>query len=298
MSSTTQSNEKRALIFSAFMAMAFACSSLLIGLIVNSLVIAFDGLYSSISLLLTLVSLAVSKLIEKPSDQTFQFGRAMLEPISIALKGFSILVLVIYSLYSSVVDLAQGGHVMDTSIAMLFGLFSVFGCSVTWWKLVCMSKTAPSALIQAEIQQWKMDTWLSVIVALAFIMAWGLSMTPFAAVAVYMDPMMMLIMGVYFVKVPVTMIKTAMREILMMAPDKEICSSVQHGITATYKETGQALCLAGVTKVGRELWVDINIVAQKNDHIAMQEIEMTRHALQHRLSQLPLKLQLTLNVAC
>lgn len=298
MSSTTQSSEKHVLMVSAVMAMAFAAGGLLVGLLVNSLVIAFDGLYSSISLLLTLVSLTVSKLIEKPSDQTFQFGRAMLEPISIALKGSAILALVVYSLYSSAMDLLQGGHVMDTSVAMAFGVFSVFGCSLTWWKLACMSKTSSSALIQAEIAQWKMDTWLSVIVAMAFIVAWGLTMTPWAEYAAYVDPIMMLMMGVYFVKVPTVMVKTAMREILMMAPDKDICSRVQNGITATYQETGQTLCLAGLTKVGRELWVDINIVAKKNDNIAMREIEHTRHALQNRLSQLPLKLQLTLNVAC
>ncbi|MGO1298816.1 MAG: cation transporter, partial [Vibrio sp.] len=273
MSSTTQSSEKRTLIVSAVMAMAFAGSGLLVGLIVNSLVIAFDGLYSSISLLLTLLSLAVSKLIEKPSDQTFQFGRAMLEPISIALKGLAILVLVIYSLYSSIIDLVQGGQAMDTTVAMIFGLLSVVGCSLTWWKLARMSKTSSSALIQAEIAQWKMDTWLSVVVALAFIVAWGLTMTAWADYAVYVDPIMMLMMAVYFIKVPTAMVKTAMREVLMMAPDKDICSRVQHGITATYQETGQTLCLAGLTKVGRELWVDINIIAQKNDNIAMRQIE-------------------------
>lgn len=293
----TSSNEKRILTLSAIISSAFAGGGLVVGLLVGSLVIAFDGIYSSVSLLLTLLSLAVAKYLEKPSDNRFPFGRAVLEPLVIALKGLVILLVVGYSLYSSVVDLAHGGHAVDASVATLFGVINVVGCAFAWWQIHRMNRKHSSGLIVAEVKQWQMDTMLSMVITVAFILAWLMTLTPYAHYAVYMDSTLMLMMGFYFVKVPLTMLKSAMREILLMTPDKEICMSVDQGILATNRESEQVLELAGVTKIGRELWVDVDIVANDNDVIAMNDIETTRRALQKRLSVLPFDLQLTLNVA-
>ena len=69
----TNQNENRVLMFSALLASGFALGGLALGLIVGSLVIVFDGVYSLISLLLTLLSLAASKYINRPSDSNFPF---------------------------------------------------------------------------------------------------------------------------------------------------------------------------------------------------------------------------------
>ena len=74
-----------------------------LGMLVGSLVIVFDGVYSLVSLLLTLLSLAVSRYISNPQRSQFPFGKAILEPAVIAIKGLVILVIVGYSLYSAIV---------------------------------------------------------------------------------------------------------------------------------------------------------------------------------------------------
>ncbi len=65
-------------------------------LLVGSIVIVFDGVYSLVSLLLTLLSLAASSYISKPSKSVFPFGKAVLEPIVIAIKAAVILVVVCF----------------------------------------------------------------------------------------------------------------------------------------------------------------------------------------------------------
>ncbi|MBF9002836.1 MULTISPECIES: cation diffusion facilitator family transporter [Vibrio] len=297
MCTQTTLNEKRVLTLSALVSSVFAGGGLVIGLLVGSLVIAFDGVYSSVSMLLTLLSLAVAKYLEKPQDTRFPFGRALFEPLVITFKGLVILMVVAYSLYSAVIDLLAGGHAIDTSIATLFGLINVVGCGITWYTIARMNRKYPSGLIGAEIKQWQMDTLLSVVITVAFIIAWVMTLTPLAPYAVYVDPMLMLLMSFYFIKVPVMMIKSATREMLLMAPDKEICQRVDQGILAANEMSTQELELAAVTKIGRELWVDIDIIADKNDQIDMQDIEATRQTLEQRLSKLPFELQLTLNVA-
>ncbi|MDG3086002.1 cation transporter [Vibrio hannami] len=290
-------NENRVLIFSALLASGFAIGGLVLGLLVGSLVIVFDGVYSSVSLLLTLLSLAVSKYIQTPSKNNFPFGKAILEPIVISIKAIVILGIVGYSLHSAVIAMFTGGRDVDASIATLFGVVNVVGCGYAWWYIANKSRTFSSGLIEAESKQWQMDTLLSVAVTLGFVTAWGVTFTPWASLSVYADPMMMCLMSGYFIKVPFDMLREAARELLMMSPDKEICSQVDESIQAVDSVSSQNIALAGVTKIGRELRVDVDIKIDTSAIIAVDDIERTRSSITRKLSALPFDLQLNLSIA-
>ncbi|PXA72959.1 MULTISPECIES: cation diffusion facilitator family transporter [Vibrio] len=298
MCAQTSLNENRVLTFSALIASVFALGGLVVGLLVGSLVIVFDGVYSLISLLLTLLSLVASRYIRKPSDAQFPFGRALFEPAVIVIKGSVILLLVTYSLYSAIGALVTGGREVDASIATLFGTINVIGCGLAWWYMAKLSKRHASGLIGAEVKQWQMDTLLSLAVTIGFIVALGVTFTPFAHYAVYADPLMMLAMSFYFLKVPFGMVRNALREIFLMSPSKDICKRVDQSIIDACKESEQDIELTGVTKVGPELWVDVDIYPEDNsDVILVDDIEQTRKTIAKRLSGLPLKLQINVNIA-
>jgi cation diffusion facilitator family transporter len=284
-------------MFSALLASGFALGGLALGLIVGSLVIVFDGVYSLISLLLTLLSLAASKYINRPSDSNFPFGRAIIEPIVIAFKAAVILIVVGYSLYSAVGALMTGGREVDASIATIFGALNVLGCGYAWWYIANKSKSFSSGLIEAESKQWQMDTLLSVAVTAGFVAAWLITLSPYAEFAVYADPMMMVLMSFYFIKVPFDMLKQAMRELLMMSANKEICEKVDENVIAVDKEAEQDLELKGVTKVGQELRINVDIHTNNQETIAVNDIEKTRRLLKRRLSKMPYELKLNLSIA-
>ncbi|MEF1256972.1 MULTISPECIES: cation diffusion facilitator family transporter [unclassified Vibrio] len=296
MCARTSLNEKRILTFSALLASGFAGSGLVLGLLVGSLVIVFDGVYSLVSLLLTLLSLAVSRYIAQPSKRQFPFGKAMLEPLVIAIKGSVILAIVAYSLYSAVQALMNGGREVDASIATLFGAVSVVGCSYAWWYIANKSKLISSGLVDAEVKQWQMDTLLSVAVTLGFVAAWLVSVSPFAQYAVYADPVMMLLMSFYFIKVPLEMLAGALRELLMMKPDEEICHAVNKEVLALETQVDQELAVAGVIKVGRELRVRLDVHSQ-GQQVQVAELEKARRILKDKLSRLSLDLNVTMNIA-
>jgi cation diffusion facilitator family transporter len=289
--------ENKILTFSALLAAGFAVGGLILGLMVGSLVILFDGVYSSVSLLLTLLSLAVSKYIQTPSAKAFPFGKAVLEPIVIAVKAAVILAVVGYSLHSAVVALLNGGREIDTSVATLFGVVNVVGCGYAWWYIASRSRSFSSGLVEAEAKQWQMDTLLSVAVTVGFVIAWMVTLSPLAEYAVYADPLMMCVMSVYFIKVPFDMLRGAMRELLMMSPDEDICTEVGAGVLEVNKEAYQQLELAGVIKVGRELRVNVDMHTANRGTIAVADIERTRRSLTRRLSVMPFDLQLNLNIA-
>lgn len=292
----TSKNENRILTFSALLASGFAVGGMVLGLLVGSIVIVFDGVYSLVSLLLTLLSLAASYYISKPSKSIFPFGKAVLEPIVIAIKAAVILVVVAFSLFSAVKALMTGGREVDASIATIFGVVNVIGCGYAWWFMAKKSRRFSSGLIEAEKKQWQMDTLLSVAVTLGFIAAWLVSLTPYAHYAVYADPMMMVLMGFYFLKVPFDMLVGALRELLMMTPSKELCQSVGKDVLEIEKVTEHQLKLAGVTKVGQELRVNVDVHVD-DDTLELDTLEHTRKQLTKRLSKHRFKLQLQLNVA-
>ncbi|AYO16810.1 cation diffusion facilitator family transporter [Vibrio owensii] len=292
----TSKNENRILTFSALLASGFAVGGMVLGLLVGSIVIVFDGVYSLVSLLLTLLSLAASYYISKPSKSIFPFGKAVLEPIVIAIKAAVILVVVAFSLFSAVTALMTGGREVDASIATIFGVINVIGCGYAWWFMAKKSRRFSSGLIEAEKKQWQMDTLLSVAVTLGFIAAWLVSLTPYAHYAVYADPMMMVLMGFYFLKVPFDMLVGALRELLMMTPSKELCQSVGKDVLEIEKVTEHQLKLAGVTKVGQELRVNVDVHVD-DDTLELDTLEHTRKQLTKRLSKHRFKLQLQLNVA-
>lgn len=292
----TSKNENRILTFSALLASGFAIGGMVLGLLVGSIVIVFDGVYSLVSLLLTLLSLAASYYISKPSKSIFPFGKAVLEPIVIAIKAAVILVVVSFSLFSAVTALMTGGREVDASIATIFGVVNVIGCGYAWWFMAKKSRRFSSGLIEAEKKQWQMDTLLSVAVTVGFIAVWLVSLTPYAHYAVYADPMMMVLMGFYFLKVPFDMLVGALRELLMMTPSKELCQSVGKDVLEIEKVTEHQLKLAGVTKVGQELRVNVDVHVD-DDTLELDTLEHTRKQLTKRLSKHRFKLQLQLNVA-
>ncbi len=295
MCARTSLNEKRILTISAFLTSGFAGGGLLLGLVVGSMVIMFDGIYSLTSLLLTLLSLAASRYMRQPSNGQFQYGKAVIEPVVILIKGSVILSVVSYSLYSALTSLFIGGREVDTSIATLFGIVNVIGCSLAWWYITKSSKRFSSGLIVAETKQWKMDTLLSVAVTVGFVAAWLLSLTPWAHYATYADPLMMVLMSAYFIKVPYGMVKGALRELLMMRPSSEICQLVGKEINAL-DQSSQVFKLAGVTKIGQELRVNIDIHSTTTQ-LDVKHLDRARRVLKDKLAKLSLDLNLTMNIA-
>ncbi|ANO34917.1 cation transporter [Vibrio breoganii] len=220
MSGRERSSERRILVYSALLTLGFAVSGIVLGNWVGSMVIIFDGAYSLISLALTLLSLLAATLMARPNSKRFPNGLAALEPIVIAIKGAVILGLVCISLYSAIHSVIDGGREIDTSIATLFGLINVIGCAIGWTMLAKKNKDIDSGLIAAEVKQWQMDTLISVAVLLGFVAAWIMLQTSLSPYATYADPVMMLLMAGYFIKVPAVMLKEAISELLYMSANK------------------------------------------------------------------------------
>ncbi|MFU1519753.1 cation diffusion facilitator family transporter [Vreelandella alkaliphila] len=271
--------ERRALRFSAVSASLFAFTGLALGLASGSITILFDSGYSLLSLVLASLSLFALKQARKPADNHYPFGRLTVEPLAVLLKGVVIALVCLFSMVSAVWSLAQGGRLVTLDLALMFGVVNVAGCLLTWWWLSRYARIARSSLLAAELRQWQMDTWLSAAVMLGFALTWGLTLTPWAHLARFADPVMVLIIAGYFLPMPIRMMRGALRELMFGEP----LGSVRQDVVQEVADFDIANDDVRLAQVGSFLMVDIQLDMQKiNDAEEIVE-SVEQHCKQRNL---------------
>ncbi|MBU8907692.1 cation transporter [Desertibacillus haloalkaliphilus] len=202
--------EKKWLQMSVFGGLLFAILGIILGLLIQSQMVLFDGLYSFISVILSLLSLLAAQVIEKGDKSRFPYRKDMLEPVVIIIKYVAILLLCVTAIYSAFEALLSGGRETNVSYALLYSLISTVGC---WGMYIFLKKHKKnSGLIGAEANQWRMDTLLSAAVLVGFFIAVALSFTSYTSVIPYIDPLMVLVAAGYFLKIPVVEITRALKQ--------------------------------------------------------------------------------------
>ncbi|NGO89308.1 MAG: cation diffusion facilitator family transporter [Halomonas sp.] len=271
--------ERRALRFSAISASLFAFTGLALGLASGSITILFDSGYSLLSLVLASLSLFALQQARKPADDHYPFGRLTVEPLAVLLKGVVIALVCLFSLVSALWSLAQGGRLVTLDLALIFGVVNVTGCLVTWWWLARHARVAKSSLLNAELRQWQMDTWLSAAVMLGFALTWGLTLTPWAHLARFADPVMVLIIAGYFLPMPIRMVKDALRELMFGEP----VGSVRQEVIQEVADFDIADDDVRLAQVGSFLMVDIQLDKQQIDDAEEIVESVEQHCKQRNL---------------
>lgn len=260
--SSVNSREKTALKVSALVAGLFALFGLIWGLWIGSLMILFDGAYSLISLCLSLLSVYAAQAVYQPASRHFPFGRAAIQPLVITVKGLAIGLVCVVSALAALQALLTGGRVVSAGLALGFALLSLVVCAGVWVYLRWRDSSGESDLMNAEKSQWQMDTLLSGVVALGFAGAWLLERSAWAAVAPYVDPLLVLAVSGYFVWVPARMVRNGVRELLMAAPDPEVERIARRALEAA----GLGHEFTRVVKLGPYLILDVDIPAERYAH--------------------------------
>ena len=135
---------------SVYAALFFAVLGIVWGLTINSSVIIFDGLYSSVSVLLSSLSLLVARQLDQADDHRFQFGRAILEPLVIALKSIGITLMCTYALVTAIDNLLRGGVEVSAGLGMVYAFISTLACYLGWRYIRGKSEGGASDIVRAH----------------------------------------------------------------------------------------------------------------------------------------------------
>ncbi|MBB3036835.1 cation diffusion facilitator family transporter [Hoyosella altamirensis] len=250
----------RLILLSVWAALFWAVLAIGWGLAVQSQMIVFDGLYSFISVLLSLLSLLAHRIIRKGESKHFPFGRDVLEPLTIIVKAVAIGALCVYALTVAVMDLLSGGREVDAGWAVIYAAAATVGCGLITAYLHRKQRTVRSDLVRAETTQWLMDTVLSAGVLVGFIVAFLLQRQGNDAVAAYVDPAMVAMVCLLFLAMPVRLLIQGFREVLLMPPPAELETRVRECVDSLERRHGFADTFLRSAKVGGQLGIEVDFV--------------------------------------
>ena len=287
-----QNNAERLIIISIVGAIAFAVLGIVWGIIAQSQMIQFDGYYSFISVILSFISMIALRFIKKEDPERFPFGKESFIPLTIVIKYFGILVLIVISLVQALATLFTGGNEVAMSSGVIYAFISTVGCFIAYFYFRKHGKD--SELIAAEMNQWHMDALLSLGVFVGFIIGWGLAFTPLDFIVPFVDPLMVLLVAGYFIKVPLSEMYGALRELLEMAPEHVISQEVAGHVS----ELGNIYSFDSydmrLQKMGSKLYIEVDYVVPRGNPIDIRTMDYIRHQLKERLQELPLNLWTTI----
>ena len=252
--------ENKILKISMVGALFFALFGIAWGWTVQSEMIIFDGLYSFISLALTMLSLYINNFMAKKELDKYPFGKYILEPLVISLKSLIIGGMCLYSLIGAIKDIVNGGNSVEYGSALIYSIVSVVGCGGVYIFMKKKGEKISSEMVKVEASQWLMDTLLSIGVLVGFVIAMILRNTRFSWLNVYIDPMMVIMVSVVFIKMPVQSFINAFKEILCVKADDEINDDIYLIVKEIEKEYKFEDSISRVSKIGGELRIEIDFI--------------------------------------
>lgn len=251
--------EQRLLKLSITVTLAVGAVGIASGLLVRSQAIVFEGMYSLVDVVLTVASLAVSRLVQREGSHRFQYGYWHLEPLVEAFGGAILALACIYAAVNAVDGLLTGGHEVE------------YGFGAAWAAVLCVvglamaaimrrrARELDSGLLALDARSWLVSGLLSLALLVGFAFAVALERTAYASWVPYVDSAVLLAIAVTMLPVPLLATWSAMREVLQVAPD-ELDRLVQSVMDAVVVERGFLDYTSHVAKMGRARFVEIHIL--------------------------------------
>nr|WP_295923116.1 cation diffusion facilitator family transporter [uncultured Dyadobacter sp.] len=276
--------ERRLIKLSILTGSVFTIWAIIVGIAGGSKSIIFDALFSMVGISLSGVSLLVNNFVRRPDDDGLPFGRAQFEPFSMTLQSAVIIFLCLYSLATSVMDMINGGKLVELDIALPYLIASIIGCFLLWLYFRKMALQMRSEYVRIEATEWQLDALLSTGVLVVLSLGYFLRETSLAYLIPYLDPGMVIIISLLFLRIPVRTFWKNVRELLQFAPDDDVEEKIHleaEGISKRYGFTDEYVRVA---KTGSSYTIEIDfLLPEELAGMQVKELDRVRQELYERI---------------
>jgi cation diffusion facilitator family transporter len=283
MTTQEQSRDSRTLALSVLASSVFAVGSLVWGLLAGSQMIVFDGLYSFVSVALSLLAVVALRAAQKGPDERYPWGREVFEPLTITVKAAALAGLCGYAVVGGIQEIVAGGREIDAGWAVLYGVVATAVSVGVSLVLRRMSRGATD-LVRAEAAEWMGDALLSVGTLAGFGLALVLQVTGRDDLARYVDPAMVVLTSVIYLRIPLRLFAEGLREVLTMSAGPALREQVAALVGDVAREWTLPQPAVRLSKVGARLDVDIVfLVDAASTARAVEQFDLVRAQLEDRL---------------
>jgi cation diffusion facilitator family transporter len=264
--------ERKLIKVSIFLGSILTIWAIVVGILVDSKSIIFDALFSMVGLSLSGISLLVNNFIRKPDDENLPFGRSQFEPFAITLQSAVIIFLCLYSLATSIMDILAGGKTVELGVALPYLIASIFICFVLWLYFKRQAVKLRSEYVRIESTEWQLDALLSFGVLIGLSLGYFLEDTSLSYLMPYLDPGMVLIISILFLRIPA---KTFWKNVRELLQERIHEAAEKLAIDHAFIDS-----LVRVAKTGSSYTVEIDFLLPKSSsNMQVEELDGLRQQL-------------------
>jgi cation diffusion facilitator family transporter len=286
MDDAKSARDQRLLVFSIWASAGFAALSSVWGVLSGSSMIVFDGLYSFVSIGLSVLAVLALRFSRRGPDERFPWGRDAAEPLVVVIKAATLGALCAYAAIGGILDIVNGGREIAVGSAVVYAVVATLGGLAVGLVLRRASRDG-SDLVRAEGAEWLGDALLSVGVLIGFLVAYVLVAAGRADVAAYVDPVMVTLVSLGFLWVPIKLIVSSLRELLSMAPRDDVLDELRACVSDIEKRYAFSESFLRASKVGNRMDIEIDFVVDAKSAVrTIAESDTVRQDLHEQLTAL------------
>ena len=276
--------ERRILNISFLGSLLFLVAEIVISVITNSHAIFMDCIYDVFDLLMIGPFLLLIPLLYKSETETRPYGFSQVESLFIMLKSGILVIVTLYLIVNSIKMIIHGGNDVDASTVAIFEICVSITCVIMYFVLRKLSKKKSSPSIKAELYIWKLDSFSTFGVGLAFIVKMLLDNTAYSFVGPYIDPVIAIVLAIFLLKEPIGLCAESIRNLILFAPDEETRSKIKDGIENILEKYDCYINFLDIIKTGRKLWVEVYFVTRK-DEISINKLREVHDEIYEELKE-------------
>ncbi|MEL6158994.1 MAG: cation diffusion facilitator family transporter [Cyanobacteria bacterium J06623_5] len=262
--------------------------------------IFLDGLFSGIHLAISLLSLYISQLIQRPSDDNYPFGYAMFEPFLNMGKGVAIVLVALFALFSAVMALLEGGRDIEAGVALWYALIAAAGCLVMAALQRRFAEQSQSQILALDFKNWLIDGVISGAVAIAFGLILLLQNTPWDGFIPYADPALVLVLVLVVLPLPLQTVVQNGLQIMGRSPDESQREKVESIVKSALESVPHQEYHLRQTNMGRLVYVQVYLCVSLSQEESYEagEVDRVRSLIYEPLNQAFPHLAMDLVVTC
>lgn len=258
-SSILVNRETRLLLLSALMMGVVAVGGLVMGIWSHSQAILLDGIFSLVAIVIKLLMMFTAMLTKQESSRRFQFGYWQCESFVMLMEGVFTLFIVAYALSVGIWGLLHGGREVEFGLAVYYAIFFSIGNWSFYAYVHQVNKKVKSYLVHYDNLSWLIDAVLATGLLISFSAAWMLQFTPYVYWQIYVDPLIMIVLGIQMVSPSLKILIPSVKQLLGIAP-LELHQHVQQVMDGFLKKYGFQDYVSSVQVFGRAKIIEIDVL--------------------------------------
>lgn len=290
-----RSIEQKLLMQSVALMSLVAISGTIMGVVTGSSAVLLDGVFSFVDVIIKIMMLMTAKLVARETSKRFQFGYWQFEPLVLAVEGFFILLIVMYALFSGITDLLGGGRHVDFGPAIYYAIFFTIADTAYYFYVKRINKSLQSNLVKFDNVSWYVDALLEAAILISFVVAILLEGTEYEPLAVYIDPVVLIVLALQMVPSVIQILVPATKQILGWAPTS-LHNEVQEIMDRFMEKYAFKDYVTSVQVYGNTRIIEIDILVRKNfPYQTVAELDAIRNEIDEEIGGNPTEKWVTIS---